>query len=125
MATIVQFIAMADLPNRVFELRRARGLSQQKLADLAGCSKMHISGVERGTRDFSFALMRRLAEVFGVPIADLLSRDDNPGILAQEEQALIETYRSAPKEDQEKILKVAEMLAPLRPANDDDHRHSA
>ncbi len=125
MGTIVPFIAMADMPNRVFELRRARGLSQQQLANLAGCSKMHISGVERGTRDFSFSLMRRLAEVFGIPIAELLSRDDNPGLLALEEKQLLDTYRAAPKEDQDKILKVAETIAPFRHANDDSDRHTA
>jgi transcriptional regulator with XRE-family HTH domain len=123
MGTVINFVAMADMPNRLYELRRARGLSQQKLADLAGCSKMHVSGVERGTREFSLSLMRRIAEVFGVSPAELLSRQDNPGLLAVEEQLLVDTYRSADKGDQAKILKVAEALAP-RHAND-DQRHSA
>lgn len=108
---------MADMPNRLYELRRARGLSQQKLADKVGCSKMHISGVERGTRDFSFSMMRRIAEVFGVSPGDLLSDQDNPHRLSDPgEVHLIETYRQADGEDREKIVKVAETIAPYRAA---------
>lgn len=106
---------MADLPNRLYELRRERGLSQQKLADMVGCSKMHISGVERGTRDFSFSMLRRIAEVFGVAPGDLLSDQDNPHRLSDPEEVhLIETYRQAPEQDREKIVKVAETIAPYR-----------
>ena len=115
MGTVITFVAMEDFPNRVYELRRARGLSQQRLADLAGCSKMHISGVERGDREFSLSLMRRIAEVFGVAPGDLLSEADNPHRLHDpEELHLIETYRHAEGDDREKIIKVAEAIAPFR-----------
>lgn len=105
---------MADMPNRLYELRRARGLSQQKLADLAGCSKMHVSGIERGTREFSLSLMRRIADVFGVAPGDLLSPEDNPHRLTNpEELRLVETYRHAQDDDRQKILRVAEALVPF------------
>ena len=109
-------MAMADLPNRLYELRRARGLSQQALADLAGCSKMHVSGVERGTREFSLDLMRRFARVFGVSPADLLNFDDNPGRLRLDEQLLVETYRRATPEQQAQLQRVAEAIVPFAPA---------
>ena len=104
---------MADMPNRLYELRRQRGWSQQELADRAGCSKMHISGVERGKRDFSLALMRKIATVFGVSTAELLSRDDNPAVLADDERRLVETYRSATPEAQANIQRVTEALVPF------------
>lgn len=116
---------MADMPNRLYELRRARGLSQQKLADMVGCSKMHISGVERGTRDFSFSMMRRIAEVFGVAPGDLLSEIDNPHRLSDpEELRLVETYRHADDGDREKILRVAEALVPFGHESE-DHKTAA
>lgn len=105
---------MADLPNRVNELRRARGWSQQELADKAGCSKMHVSGVERGKRDFSLSLMRRMAKVFGVAPADLLSSADNPGSLGEDEQRLVDTYRRADPDKRDDIHRVAEALAPFK-----------
>ena len=119
MTNIVSFVAMADMPNRLYELRRARGLSQQALADLAHCSKMHISGVERGTREFSLDLMRRFARVFGVSPADLLNHDDNPGRLRLDEQLLLETYRRASPEQQAQLQRVAEAIVPYQPMSSD------
>jgi len=105
---------MANMPNRIYELRRERGWSQQELADRAACSKMHISGVERGKRDLSLSLMRRLAEIFGVPTAALMSRADNPMILAQDEQHLLDTYRQADADKREDLQRVADALIGFR-----------
>ena len=107
-------MAMADMPNRLYELRRARGWSQQELADRAGCSKMHVSGLERGKRDFSLDMMRRIAAAFGVSSAELLSREDNPALLSDDERRLIETYRQADPEARESIQRVTEALVPFR-----------
>lgn len=114
MATILNFVAMADLPNRLYELRRAKGWSQQELADRAGCSKMHVSGLERGKREFSLTMMRRVAAELGVSTADLLSPADNPQQLAGDEKRLVEIYRRAEPDKREDIQRVAEALAPFR-----------
>lgn len=113
---------MADLPNRVYELRRLRKWSQQELADRAGCSKMHVSGIERGTREFSLQMMRRFATALGVPVADLLSRDDNPQILDDDERRLVETYRRADPIKRDDIQRVAEALSPYRAEEELDDR---
>lgn len=107
---------MANLPNRLYELRRARGWSQQELADHVGCSKMHVSGLERGKRDFSLAMMRRFADVFGVSPAALLSRADNPMLLAPDEEHLLDTYRQADPDKQKDLLRVADALVPFQHA---------
>ncbi|MBT2232288.1 helix-turn-helix domain-containing protein [Nonomuraea sp. NEAU-A123] len=50
--------------NRIRELREAKGLSQEKLADLASIHRTYISSVERGQRnvglDNVFAIARAL-----------------------------------------------------------------
>lgn len=107
---------MADFPNRLYELRKARKWSQQELADRAGCSKMHVSGIERGKREFSLQMMRRFADVFGVSPADLLSQEDNPDRLSSEERELIEHYRSAKPEGQVSIQRVADAMVPFKEA---------
>jgi transcriptional regulator with XRE-family HTH domain len=116
MGTVISFVAMADMPNRIFELRKARGLSQQALGDLVGCSKVHISGIERGTREFSLGLMRRIARVFSVAPADLLSEDDNPDRLTEDEGRLIENYRSADDRQREMVQRLAEPAAEFQAA---------
>lgn len=105
---------MADQPNRLFELRRARGWSQQELADRIGVSKMQVSGLERGKREFSLTMMRRFAEVFQVTPGELLSREDNAGHLSDDEWRLIDTYRSAEPSKRDDIHRVAEALTPFR-----------
>ena len=56
-------------------LRAARlnaGLSQRELADKAGCHKMTISGIERGTENPSLIILVKLANVLHVTMNDLL-----------------------------------------------------
>lgn len=110
---------MADMPNRLYELRRERGWSQQELADRAGVSKMHVSGLERGKRELSLSMMRRLAEALSVSPAALLSRQDNPMILDEAEEHLLDTYRMADPDKQRDLQRVADALVPFRHASRD------
>lgn len=114
MTLVIPFVAMADLPNRLYELRRAAGLSQQELADQAGCSKMHVSGIERGKREFSLTMMRRFADVLAVSVAELLSRTDNPLLLEANERQFLDTYRFADPEKQAELQRVADAIVPFR-----------
>ncbi len=52
--------------------RAARGLSQQRLADHAGLSRVFISKVERCTNSVSLDTIEKIATVLSVDIADLL-----------------------------------------------------
>jgi transcriptional regulator with XRE-family HTH domain len=65
--------ARPDPPNRLHELRRLRGLTQNRLADLAGISGQQIGHLERGERRMTFAQAEILAPHLGCAPADLLS----------------------------------------------------
>jgi transcriptional regulator with XRE-family HTH domain len=52
--------------------RLAAGLSQRELADNAGCHKMTISGIERGTENPSLIILVKLANELRVTMNDLL-----------------------------------------------------
>jgi transcriptional regulator with XRE-family HTH domain len=56
---------------RRFRLRR--GLSQEKLADLAGLHRTYVGSVERGERNISIDNVGRLAEALGASAAELVS----------------------------------------------------
>lgn len=60
-AKVLQFVSVTDAPNRIRELRMAAKLSQQRVADAIGMSKMTISDLERGTINLSLAYMERIA----------------------------------------------------------------
>lgn len=62
--------------DRVRELRRARDLSQEALADLARLHRTYISSLERGERNVGLDNVARLASALGVTVAELFPESD-------------------------------------------------
>jgi putative transcriptional regulator len=63
------------LYNRIAELRAARGLSQQQLADAIGVSRKTISTVETGRFTPSVVIALQMARYFEVPVEQIFSFD--------------------------------------------------
>jgi len=57
--------------NRVRELRRAQGLSQEAFADKCGLDRTYISGIERGRRNVSLRNLDVIAKAFGITLSEL------------------------------------------------------
>lgn len=55
------------------KLRKARGLSQEKLADLCGLDRTYIGGVERSERNVSLLNMAKISCAIGVELSQLLA----------------------------------------------------
>ncbi len=53
-------------------LRQARGISQERLAELAGLHRTYVSSVERGARNISIDNIARLAKALDVSPEKLL-----------------------------------------------------
>ena len=60
-----------QLGQRIRELRKERGLSQEDLAELCGLDRTYISGIERGLRNVALRNIEALAQALGVSISDL------------------------------------------------------
>lgn len=99
-------------PNRVAELRQAKGLSQEALAALAGMHQTTLSKIEKGSRGLDQEYRRVLAPHLGVTPAELLSRDENPFLLSDEERDLILRLRSAHPSERATFEKVAQAVLP-------------
>ena len=54
-------------------LRENRGLSQEKLAELAGIHRTYIGDVERGTRNIALVNMTRIAKALGTSLSRLIA----------------------------------------------------
>src|SRR5947207_14067901 len=56
---------------RVRELRKAKGLSQEAFAAACGLDRTYISGIERGKRNVSLRNIEAIAKAFGLSISEL------------------------------------------------------
>ncbi|HEX9969556.1 MAG TPA: helix-turn-helix transcriptional regulator [Acidimicrobiales bacterium] len=63
----------AAFGERVRTLRRAAGLSQEQLGQLAGLHRTYVSALELGTRNVGLRGIVRLATALGVDPADLVA----------------------------------------------------
>jgi transcriptional regulator with XRE-family HTH domain len=57
---------------RLREVRARKGISQERLAELAGLHRTYVSSVERGERNISLVNIESLAAALGVPMAELM-----------------------------------------------------
>jgi transcriptional regulator with XRE-family HTH domain len=57
----------------VRRLREKKGLSQEKLAELAGIHRTYIGDVERGTRNIALANMTRIAKALGTALSRIIA----------------------------------------------------
>lgn len=113
-ADVVQFVSMAELPNRIRELRTARGWTLQKLGEEADCSLQMIGQLERGTSTLTLPWMQRIAKALGVQPADLLRPEDNSASLSKEEQVWIAALREASDDQRAQLSRVRDALLPFR-----------
>jgi transcriptional regulator with XRE-family HTH domain len=124
-ADILHFIPMTGAPNRIRELRMARNMSQQAVADLVGVSKVTISDLERGEMRLDVEYMKRIAAALSVPphkpvtAADLLPPNANPWSLDEDEQEIIMRYRMANKEQRQQVQRMADVIIPWKPERHD------
>ena len=64
------------LGKRIGDLRRAKKLTQEQLAEAVGCSVEFISLVERGVNAPSVAGLEKFSEVLSVEVKELFSFEE-------------------------------------------------
>ena len=70
-------MAKAEIGNQVRRLRFEQGeMTQQELADRAGCTRQTIVSLERGKYVPSLALAFRIARVFGRSVDDVFHYEE-------------------------------------------------
>ena len=68
---------LLSIGNNVLNIRRARGLNQGSLADLAGVDRAYISLVENGKQNLTMAALIKIADALNVPVINLLVNTAN------------------------------------------------
>lgn len=75
---------------RLAELRGAKGLTQQQLADLTGLTRGRLNNYEQGTREPDLVTLQSLADFFEVTTDYLLGRTDTTAEAAAETMSKID-----------------------------------
>ena len=63
---------LTSFASKLKALRMKKGVSQEKLAEMAGLHRTYVSLVERGTCNISLLNIHKLAEALGVPLTKLM-----------------------------------------------------
>jgi transcriptional regulator with XRE-family HTH domain len=80
MTTIMQTRAFSvSFPIRLIALRKLRGLTQERLGELANLTKLQIHRYERGTSQPTLDALRRLATALNASIDQLAFEDSERG----------------------------------------------
>ncbi|HIR84931.1 MAG TPA: helix-turn-helix transcriptional regulator, partial [Candidatus Galloscillospira excrementavium] len=66
--------------NRIADLRRARRLTQEELAEAVGVTRQTIISLESGRYNASLLLAHRLARHFGLAIEDVFLFDEEDSV---------------------------------------------
>jgi transcriptional regulator with XRE-family HTH domain len=66
-------VLQKQLGQRIASLRKAKKLTQEQLAEAAGCSVEFISLVERGVNSPSVAGLEKFANIFNVEVKELFT----------------------------------------------------
>lgn len=69
-----------NLGERLIELRTAKGLTTNKLANLAGVSQSHLREIELGKRNPTVETLSYFCEVLGVSLSDFFTEGSSEEI---------------------------------------------
>ena len=98
---------MSYFSAKLIELRKARGLSQQQLAEALGLSRSAIGMYETGKREPEIEVLQLLSDFFNADMNTLVSP---PSEETSELSALLETLRN--RADMRMLFKLAKDASP-------------
>ncbi len=65
----------ANVGNRIRELRKIKGVSQETLAGIADIDRTYMTSVENGKRNISIVNIEKIATALGVSVKEFFSDD--------------------------------------------------
>jgi len=87
------------MENRLKELRKLKGLTQEQFAKLVGISQAYVSDIEKGKKDIDFTLAKKFADVLNVKPYELMPADWQPTTITPDEQKILDMIRKTTAPD--------------------------
>jgi transcriptional regulator with XRE-family HTH domain len=97
------------LGTRIRELRKAKGIAQEQLAEVLGIEQQYMSRIELGKSYPSLDRLIRISESLDVPLPSLFEFDylENEGVRVERVE---EMFRNLGEKDQQKIFRIVKMF---------------
>ncbi len=89
--------------DKLYELRTSNGISQKDLANGLGVAQSSINYWEKGQRDPSITVVKKIADYFGVSLDYLIDFDSEPANIDIGETELVRKYRTLDADGKETV----------------------
>lgn len=104
-----QEIDYAKLGIKIKEVRQAKGLTQDNLAEIVSCNTSHISNIENNHTKVSLNVLLAIANALNTSIDFLLSEQYENSSLTLDNE-ILRAIKDCDNAKKEKILKMIEIL---------------
>lgn len=98
---------MTEYSNRLRDLRKEKGLTQDELAEKLNTSRSRISMYEQGKRQPDFEMQESIADFFNVNLDYLFGKSDD------DERILLELYRNGNAAYKAHLIEYAKKISEL------------
>jgi transcriptional regulator with XRE-family HTH domain len=106
-------VVRKELGRKIREIRKLRGLTQEKLGDKANLSYQFIGELERGKVNVSFDSLFRIAQALDMHISDLFTRQKELVTIMVKEKT---PFSRLTAEDLQILKKAGRLLSVILPA---------
>jgi transcriptional regulator with XRE-family HTH domain len=104
---MAKILTNAEIGEKLKNLRKKAGYTQEKLAEVIGVSRNQLQKYEYGTDGIDTEKLQLLASALSVPVQEFFLDGEKALPVTVEEKHLLDSYRAIPnKEIKESILKL-------------------
>ena len=103
-------MVLHNLGGRLREERQSMRMTQERLAELAGCNDSYIGQVERGTKNPSLEMLVNIAKALGVTLDYLLNDNMSFAVDSGLTSELVGLLKGRSSEDVRLVLQMTRML---------------
>ena len=100
---------MKTIGKRIRNYRLSLGLSQEQLAELAGCHPTYIGQIERGEKNATIESIEKISSALNLPLSQLFEKLDNHDAASEGRNIPLECYEllsSKTRTEQEQLFRI-------------------
>ena len=95
--------------NRIYMLRKARGLTRERLAEMADISVQFLADIEKGRKNMTITTLRKLSAALMVSTDHIVNGTTDA--VSSSDEELLYLFRALPPEKQEQAVKLMKVFA--------------